>query len=156
MQFKDSNLLNTLENAISNIDKNKFEIELTESVLMTDFDDKLEMIDKFKALGLRLSLDDFGTGYSSLSYLKKIPFDTLKIDKSFIDDLENKKDQSFVNMIVTIADELNLEVIAEGVENKEQLKYLKSMKCEQYQGYLCSRPLPANEFESLFRERECP
>ncbi len=156
VQFKDSNLLNTLENAISNIDKNKFEIELTESVLMTDFDDKLEMIDKFKALGLRLSLDDFGTGYSSLSYLKKIPFDTLKIDKSFIDDLENKKDQSFVNMIVTIADELNLEVIAEGVENKEQLKYLKSMKCEQYQGYLCSRPLPANEFESLFRERECP
>ncbi len=156
VQFKDSNLLSTLENAISTIDKNKFEIELTESVLMTDFDEKLEIIDKFKALGLRLSLDDFGTGYSSLSYLKKIPFDTLKIDKSFIDDLENTKDQSFVNMIVTIADELNLEVVAEGVENKKQLKYLKSMKCEQYQGYLCSRPLPANEFESLFLERECP
>ncbi|HFB54177.1 MAG TPA: EAL domain-containing protein, partial [Sulfurimonas autotrophica] len=121
VQFKDPNLINTLENAINTIDRSKLEIELTESVLMSDFDEKLDTIHKFKELGLRLSLDDFGTGYSSLSYLKKIPFDTLKIDKSFIDDLESTKDQSFINMIVTIADELKLDVVAEGVENKEQL-----------------------------------
>jgi len=156
VQFKDGNLLNTLENAIDNIDKNKFEIELTESVLMSEFDEKLEMIHKFKELGLCLSLDDFGTGYSSLSYLKQIPFDTLKIDKSFIDDLQNTKEQSFVNMIVTIADELKLDVVAEGVENKEQLEYLKSIKCEQYQGYYCSKPLPIKEFEALFLEQHCP
>jgi len=156
VQFKDNNLFTTLQNAIAPIDESKLEIELTESVLMTDFDEKLEMIDRFKSLGLRLSLDDFGTGYSSLSYLKKIPFDTLKIDKSFIDDLQNLKEQSFVNMIVTIADELNLEVVAEGVENKEQLAYLKHMKCEQYQGYLCSKPLPVKEFEKLFLEHSCP
>ena len=156
VQFKDPNLINTLENAISTIDRSKLEIELTESVLMSDFDEKLDTIHKFKELGLRLSLDDFGTGYSSLSYLKKIPFDTLKIDKSFIDDLESTKDQSFVNMIVTIADELKLDVVAEGVENKEQLEYLKKMKCEQYQGYYCSKPLPVKEFEALFLQRECP
>ena len=123
---------------------------------MNEFDEKLEMIHKFKELGLRLSLDDFGTGYSSLSYLKQIPFDTLKIDKSFIDDLQNKQDQSFVNMIVTIADELSLDVVAEGVDNREQLEYLKSMKCEQYQGYYCSKPLPIKEFEELFLEHHCP
>ena len=156
VQFKDTNLINTLENAISTIDRSKLEIELTESVLMSDFDEKLEMVHKFKELGLRLSLDDFGTGYSSLSYLKKIPFDTLKIDKSFIDDLESTKDQSFVNMIATIADELKFDVVAEGVENKEQLEYLKKMRCEQYQGYYFSKPLPVKEFEALFLERECP
>jgi diguanylate cyclase (GGDEF)-like protein len=156
VQFKDNNLFTTLKNAIAPIDESKLEIELTESVLMSDFDEKLEMIDRFKSLGLRLSLDDFGTGYSSLSYLKKIPFDTLKIDKSFIDDLQSTKDESFVNMIITIADELNLEVVAEGVENQEQLAYLKRMKCEQYQGYLCSKPLPVKEFEKLFLEHHCP
>ncbi|MEN4052496.1 MULTISPECIES: EAL domain-containing protein [Sulfurimonas] len=151
VQFKNKNLFKIIENAIKNIDPSKLDIELTESVLMSDFDAKLKVIHQFKTLGLSLSLDDFGTGYSSLSYLKQIPFDTLKIDKSFIDDLENKQDQSFVNMIVTIADELGLEVVAEGVENREQLEYLKKMKCEQYQGYYCSKPLPVQEFETLFR-----
>jgi len=114
------------------------------------------MIHRLKELGISLALDDFGTGYSSLSYLKQIPFDTLKIDKSFINDLSNKKDQSFVNMIVTIADELGLEVVAEGVEDMTQLKYLQQMKCSQYQGFICSKPLPVKEFETLFKEHSCP
>jgi diguanylate cyclase (GGDEF)-like protein len=156
VQFKNKNLFSILESAIANIDPSKLEIELTESVLMNDFDEKLKVIHSFKTLGLSLSLDDFGTGYSSLSYLKQIPFDTLKIDKSFIDDIENKKEQSFVNMIITIAEELDLEVIAEGVENKEQLKYLKEMRCSQYQGYYCSKPLPVEEFEALFNRHSCP
>jgi diguanylate cyclase (GGDEF)-like protein len=150
IQFKDNNLFTKIQNAISDIDPKKFDIELTESVLMSDFDEKLKIIHSFKTLGITLSLDDFGTGYSSLSYLKQIPFDTLKIDKSFIDDLGSVKDQSFVNMIITIAKKLNLEVVAEGVENKEQLTYLKEMKCEQYQGYYCSKPLPLKDFEALF------
>ncbi len=156
VQFKNKNLFKTIENSIKNIDPSKLEIELTESVLMSDFDEKLKIIHQLKTLGISLSLDDFGTGYSSLSYLKQIPFDTLKIDKSFIDDLESKKEQAFVNMIVTIADELGLEVVAEGVENREQLEYLKQMKCEQYQGYYCSKPLPIEEFEKLFKEHPCP
>jgi len=150
IQFKNKKLFNKIENSIANINPKMLEIELTESVLMSDFDEKLQVIHSFKTLGISLSLDDFGTGYSSLSYLKKIPFDTLKIDKSFIDDLANLKDKSFVNMIVTIAKELGLEVVAEGVEDGEQLKYLKEIQCEQYQGYYCSKPLPLKEFEELF------
>jgi len=156
IQFKDQDLLQKFRKAIQNIDPSKLDIELTESVLINNFAKKLQTIQGFKELGLTLSLDDFGTGYSSLSYLKNIPFDTLKIDKSFIDDLKNKKDQSFINMIITIADELGLQVIAEGVEHKEQLEYLKKINCAQYQGYYCSRPLPVKEFEKLFKEHNCP
>jgi diguanylate cyclase (GGDEF)-like protein len=155
-QFKDQHLYTKLKKAIRSIDASKLDIELTESVLMENFDEKLTIIKQFKDLGLTLSLDDFGTGYSSLSYLKKIPFDTLKIDKSFIDDLSSTQEQSFVNMIVTIAQELNLEVVAEGVETKEQLAYLREIACTQYQGYYCSKPLPAEEFEKLFDEESCP
>jgi len=156
IQFKDKYFYDKIKKAIEDIDASKLDIELTESILMDSFDEKLIIIKEFKKLGLTLSLDDFGTGYSSLSYLKKIPFDTLKIDKSFIDDLEDIKEQSFVNMIITIANELGLEVVAEGVENKEQLEYLRKMECEQYQGYLCSKPLPADEFEELFHAHSCP
>ena len=155
VQFKDRELLNKVKNLIKDIDPSKLDIELTESVLMDNFDEKLSTIHSFKDLGLSLSLDDFGTGYSSLSYLKNIPFNTLKIDKSFIDDIQSKKDQSFINMIITIADELGLEVVAEGVENAEQLQYLQKMKCTQYQGYYCSKPLPVKEFEKLFIAHNC-
>ena len=156
VQFKDKDFFNKVKEILKDIDKSKLDIELTESVLMNDFDEKLHIIDALKELGLSFSLDDFGTGYSSLSYLKNIPFNTLKIDKSFIDDLDNKKDQSFINMIVTIAQELDLEVVAEGVENEQQLAYLKDIGCAQYQGYYCSKPLPAEEFEKLFKKRHCP
>jgi EAL domain-containing protein (putative c-di-GMP-specific phosphodiesterase class I) len=153
IQFGDHTFYDKIAAAIEDIDATKFDIELTESILMDAFEEKLEMIHRLKSLGLTLSLDDFGIGYSSLSYLKKIPFNTLKIDKSFIDDLEDRKDQSFVNMIITIARELELDVVAEGVGNEKQLAYLKSMHCTQYQGYYCSRPLPVEEFELFVKER---
>jgi len=143
-------LFETIKYNIKDLDVSKLDIELTESVLIKDFDEKLKIIHKLKELGLSISLDDFGTGYSSLSYLKTIPFDTIKIDKSFIDDFENSQDRSFINMIVAIANELNIEVVAEGVENKKQLEFLKDIKCQQYQGYLCSKPLPIHKFEKLF------
>ena len=155
-QFNDKNLYTKIAHAIQSIDPKKFDIELTESILIDNFETKLATIHALKDLGISLSLDDFGTGYSSLSYLKKIPFDTLKIDKSFIDDLENEKDRSFVQMIITIAKELGLDIVAEGVESQKQKELLVAMECELYQGYLCSKPLPAKEFEELFNTKQCP
>ena len=155
IQLNDDNFLPYLKNAVSKIDPSKLDIELTESVLMEHFEEKLVILEQIKAMGLTLSLDDFGTGYSSLSYLKQIPFDTLKIDKSFIDDLTTEQDQSFVKMIISIAKELHLAVVAEGVENEKQIEYLKQMKCEQYQGYFCAKPLTAETFENLFSSSLC-
>jgi diguanylate cyclase (GGDEF)-like protein len=155
VQFQNPEFLIFLQDAVSVIDTAKLDIELTESVLMNNFDEKFKKINRIKDLGISLSLDDFGTGYSSLSYLKTIPFDTLKIDKSFIDDLQEEQDKSFVNMIVGIADDLNMNVVAEGVETKQQLQYLASIGCQQYQGYYCSKPLPLKDFEKLFTSHHC-
>ncbi len=154
-QFEDSELFEYIQKVTKEIDTSKLDIEITESVLMESMDQKIALINKIKDLGISFSLDDFGTGYSSLSYLKKIPFETIKIDKSFIDDLEDMQDQSFVNMIISIAKKLELEVVAEGVETKEQLLQLQAMQCDLYQGYYCSKPLPADEFEKLFITHKC-
>ena len=155
LQFHDANLFATLQKSLGSIKAENLDIELTESVLMRDFEEKVDLIERIKDLGVSFSLDDFGTGYSSLSYLKKIPFDTIKIDKSFIDDLQKPKEGEFVRLIIDIAKNLDLEVVAEGVETQEQLEILKKMQCDIYQGYLCSKPLPAKEFEELFRSHKC-
>ena len=152
VQFKDNELLHKFDTFTHNIDRAKLDVELTESVFIENFDTRLDIIKTIKAMGISLSLDDFGTGYSSLAYLKNIPFDTLKIDKSFIDKIETKDDLTFVNMIIGIADDLKLDVVAEGVETQEQLALLKELRCEQYQGYLCSKPVCAKEFEELFNK----
>ena len=150
VQFKDPQLLEKIDMFTKDIDRSKFDIELTESVLIENFKERLDVIHDIKKLGISLSLDDFGTGYSSLSYLKDIPFDTLKIDKAFIDNIYTKDDLTFVNMIIGIADDLRLNVVAEGVETEKQLQLLKEINCEQYQGYLCSKPVMPKEFEELF------
>ncbi len=155
VQFHDANLYGILQKNIAKIKPDSLDIELTESVLMEDFEEKVELIERIKKLGVSFSLDDFGTGYSSLSYLKKIPFDTVKIDKSFIDDLQEPKEGKFVQLIIDIAKILGLEVVAEGVETQEQLELLAQMKCDIYQGYLCSKPLPAKEFEELLASNIC-
>jgi EAL domain-containing protein (putative c-di-GMP-specific phosphodiesterase class I) len=151
-QFNDKKFVEKLSIYTRDIDKNSLDIELTESVFVNDFDEKFNDITQIKNLGFTLSLDDFGTGYSSLSYLKNIPFDTIKIDKTFIDDLEHAQDKNFVVMIINIAKTLNLEIVAEGVETQEQLEILKEMDCDIYQGYLCSKPLPSEEFEQLVKK----
>jgi len=132
-----------------------FGIELTERTISEISKEAILQLDQLRKDGMKISIDDFGTGYSSLSYLKQIPFDTIKIDKTFIDDLTTHKDQSFVKMIIGIAKELNLTVVAEGVENEQQLQYLKQIECEQYQGYFCSKPLTAETFEALFFTSVC-
>ena len=155
MQFHDAQLCSVLEENIAKVDPKKLDIELTESVLINQSEERIKLIERIKKCGVSFSMDDFGTGYSSLSYLKKIPFDTIKIDKSFIDDLEQPKEREFVRLIIDIAKNLNLEVVAEGVEMHEQLEILKGMGCDIYQGYLCSKPLPAKEFEALFKSHKC-
>jgi len=150
LQLEEKNFLTMLEENLRCIESAKLDIELTESVLINDFEEKIKLLHKMKGLGITLSLDDFGTGYSSLSYLRDIPFDTLKIDKSFIDTMQENK--AFINMIIGIAEDLKLEVVAEGVETQQQLEYLKAMQCAMYQGYLCSKPLPAHQFEERFKE----
>jgi EAL domain-containing protein (putative c-di-GMP-specific phosphodiesterase class I) len=107
---------------------------------------------EFRDIGVGISIDDFGTGYSSLSYLKKLPFTKLKIDKSFTMDIQdNVDDKELISAILMIADTFNFEVVAEGVETKEQYQFLKEKNCKYMQGYLCSRPLNALAFEKLLK-----
>jgi EAL domain-containing protein (putative c-di-GMP-specific phosphodiesterase class I) len=129
-------------------------LELTESALMKRETDSIQTLNQLRALGVRLAIDDFGTGYSSLAYLKLFPLDVLKIDKRFIDDVPtHRDDMEIVAAIVAMAHSLRLKVLAEGVENEHQLSYLKTLGCDQFQGYLCSPPLPADEFEKLLKSK---
>ena len=105
---------------------------------------------QFREHGISISIDDFGTGYSSLSYLKTLPLDTLIIDQSFVRELTtDSKDARIVQTIISLAESLQLKVIAEGVENSEQLNFLTDIGCHEVQGYLLGRPVPANEFEQI-------
>ncbi len=130
------------------------ELELTESALMKRETESIQILNQLRGIGVRLAIDDFGTGYSSLAYLKLFPLDVLKIDKRFIDDVPaHRDDMEIVAAIVAMAHTLRLKVLAEGVENELQLTYLKTLGCDQFQGYLCSQPLPAAEFEKLLKDR---
>lgn len=132
------------------IDADWLELELTESMLMHNTDGVITMMDELNTLGLALSLDDFGTGYSSLSYLKRFPIDTLKIDRSFITGIpENSDDCAITGAITSMAKQLKLKVIAEGVETQAQLDFLTFLECDEIQGFLFAKPLPADEFLAL-------
>jgi len=157
LQFHDRYFIEHLSSLMTHQRQSaKLDIELTESAFIHDIDSSINYLDQIKALGVSLSLDDFGTGYSSLSNLKQIPFNTVKIDKSFIEDITNKKSRSFVEMIINISRILGVRIVAEGVETKEQLQVLQTMECDIYQGYYCSEPLPISEFEALFLDKHCP
>lgn len=130
------------------------ELELTESMLMDNTESVISMMDELHAMGIALSLDDFGTGFSSLSYLKRFPIDSLKIDRSFITGTPGDADDcAITGAIVGMAKQLRLKVIAEGVETPEQLAFLKSLDCDEIQGYLFSHPLPADEFLAVLRRQ---
>lgn len=126
------------------------ELEMTESVLLENSESNLTLIAALRESGIQIALDDFGTGYSSLSYLKHLPINTLKIDKSFMDDYTNDIGAVFIEAMVNIAKTLNINVVAEGIESVEQLDYLKTIHCQFYQGYYGSRPLNAEQFEIWF------
>ena len=129
------------------------ELELTESALMEREQDVVALLNRLRAVGVRLAIDDFGTGYSSLAHLKRFPLDVLKIDKGFIDDIPHRADDGAIAAaIVAMGHTLGFKVLAEGVENEGQLAFLQSLGCDMYQGYLASRPVPAEEFEKLLRQ----
>lgn len=129
------------------------ECEITEGTLMQNPESALSMMERLREKGIHLALDDFGTGYSSLAYLKKFPINTLKIDKAFIDDIAKaSEDRYMTQSIITIAHNLGLKVVAEGVEYENQLAILRQFKCEMLQGYLYSKPLNATKFEALLKE----
>jgi diguanylate cyclase (GGDEF)-like protein/PAS domain S-box-containing protein len=129
------------------------ECEITEGTLMQNPESALRMMQRLRERGIHLALDDFGTGYSSLAYLKRFPINTLKIDKAFIDDIAtSSEDRHMAQAIITIAHNLGLKVVAEGVEHENQLSILRRFKCEMLQGYLYSKPLSSTRFERLLKE----
>ncbi|MDP4536309.1 EAL domain-containing protein [Alkalimonas collagenimarina] len=129
------------------------DFELTESVVIADVADSQRKLGALRALGLPIAIDDFGTGYSSLSYIARLPLDTLKIDRSFVVKMtENHADRMIVSTIITMAHNMNLNVVAEGVDSTEQLALLRELKCNQMQGYLFSKPVPAQDICSLLQQ----
>jgi len=142
------------------LEPHRLEIELTETLLVDQSSDLRDLLLKLKNVGVELAMDDFGTGYSSLSYLMSVPFDKLKIDKSFVDTVpESESGQTIVKMISTLARELKLKVTAEGVENLQQADFLEEVHCDQLQGYYFSKPmrndeLPAYLLQSTKRKLE--
>ncbi|MDR3351853.1 MAG: EAL domain-containing protein [Zoogloeaceae bacterium] len=157
IQFQDQELTNNVVRALerSGLEARWLELEITESVLMQEPEQVVRTLENLKALGVRLSIDDFGTGYSSLAYLKRFPIDKIKIDRSFIQDLgANNDDAVIVRMVLGMVRELRLQAIAEGVEDQEQLAFLMSCQCPEYQGYLCSKPLPSEEFRALLEQAQ--
>jgi diguanylate cyclase (GGDEF)-like protein/PAS domain S-box-containing protein len=144
LQFRRAGLIETVAGALqrSGLPPHLLELELTESILLQDVENNLEIVRQLKALGVQLSIDDFGTGYSSLSYLKRFAVDRLKIDRSFVRDISTDPDDAaIVRAVIQLARSLRLGVIAEGVETPEQLAFLREEGCEEVQGYLFSRPL---------------
>ncbi len=154
-QFRASNVVDAIGSAIADagFDPRLLEVEITESAVMNDPEESIHTLERLSEMGILISVDDFGTGYSSMSYLRRLPIDKLKIDRSFIHEITARADDALiVQAIVSLAHNLRLKVIAEGVETLAQLEFLSAIGCDQYQGYHFSRPLPRPEFESLMRE----
>ena len=156
-QFQQSNFISTVAEILkqTNLDPDLLELELTESCLIKEPDLASEKLQELRRMGIRIAIDDFGTGYSSFSYLKRFTIDTLKVDKSFIQDVcSTSHAAAIVRAIVTLGHALNLAVVAEGVETEEQLDFLRSIGCDVVQGFLFSRSLSVDAFEELLMEQK--
>jgi EAL domain-containing protein (putative c-di-GMP-specific phosphodiesterase class I) len=152
-QFKTGRLTALFETILSQTHAQAHDLafELTEGILMENVQDNVQMLRELKKIGVKLSIDDFGTGYSSLSYLHKFPIDELKIDRSFIMEIKGPDDRAaIITAIIAMAHSLGLRVVAEGVETAAQLDFLRAQGCDEYQGYLKSKAVPATEFEERF------
>lgn len=157
--MKDSQLVEDVQFALaeSGLNAESLSIEITESSLIENIEQTITTLQRLKAMNVRLEIDDFGAGYSSLSYLRRLPFDTLKIDRSFIRELSAGSDGlDIVKAIVEMAHSLRLRVIAEGVETDEQLSQLRELGCQFVQGFLFSKPLDTKAVEDLYRETREP
>lgn len=157
VQFRQDSLFESICNALrlTKLDPALLELEMTESIAMENHERTIRVLDQLSALGVSLSIDDFGTGYSSLNYLKKFKINKLKIDQSFIRDMErHPEDAAIITAIIGMAKGLNFKTIAEGVETESQLAFLRQNHCDQIQGYLFSKPVPADVFEELLSKGE--
>lgn len=155
IQFRQAAFSSLVENAIheSGMDPACLQIEVTESTVMENIAETVEKLNHLQSMGVRISLDDFGTGYSSLSYLSSLPLDKLKIDQSFVRMMMSSQTcRSITEAIIGLGRTLDLKVVGEGIESEESMEYLRGYGCDQAQGFLFSKPLPANEFESWFRK----
>ena len=151
-QLEQDSIIMEIRNALdsSKLHPRFLEIEITESIMMKNEKKSMNTLNKIKDIGVFLSIDDFGTGYSSFNYLNEMPIDTIKIDKSFVTGIDKEKEKfKITNSIINMANELNINVIAEGVETKDEFKALESAKCSRYQGYYFSKPLTSNQFKKI-------
>jgi len=152
-QFHDRDLSQTVIRILeeTGLSPNYLELELTESSIMRDAEFAAEMLNRLKSMGINISIDDFGTGFSSLASLKRLPIDALKIDQSFVRDATSDPDDAALVMaIITLAHNLRLKVVAEGVETEDQLRFLQLLRCDEIQGYFFSKPLPADRLTMIF------
>jgi len=159
LQFRQKLFAETVDQALaaSGLSPDCLELELTESVMMHAAERNIELLQAIRHVGVKVSIDDFGTGYSSLSYLKRLPIDKLKIDQAFVRDIATDADDAaIIGAIIGLARNMKLKVIAEGVENQAQLDFLRRSGCTEIQGYFFSRPLPPDEFETLWRASLAP
>jgi EAL domain-containing protein (putative c-di-GMP-specific phosphodiesterase class I) len=151
-QFIQPNLVEQVKQVLveTQLDPGSLKIEFTESVAMQDAERTTRILSELKALGLGTSIDDFGTGYSSLSYLIRLPLDVLKLDRSFVSRMDkNKESRQIVHTIISLADNLGMDVVAEGIETVEQADELKSLGCQYAQGYFFSKPISKGSVEAL-------
>ena len=158
-QFREQTLVPRVQQAIleTGLDPKLLELEITEGVAMENVELTIEVLTQLRSIGIRIAIDDFGTGHSSLSYLKRFPIDALKIDRGFVEDLPDRfEDAAIVRSVIQLAQGLNLRVIAEGVERKEQLDFLREHGCAEVQGYFFGMPMRAADFEKLFNLRDEP
>ena len=155
-QFMQHDLLDTITTILdkTDLEPRLLELEITENSLVRDADRCIEVLKEFREVGGTVSIDDFGTGYSSLSYLKNFPVDILKIDKVFTKDITTEPEHAAITMaVISMAHSLNLQVVAEGVENEAQFNFLRSKGCDEMQGYFFSKPVPADEMTSMLQEK---
>ncbi|MEH2410211.1 EAL domain-containing response regulator [Nostoc sp.] len=153
MEFNQPDLIQKIVNliAMNDLEPHYLELELTESMIMQDINSAIATMNKLQSLGIKIAIDDFGSGYSSLIYLKNLPINTLKIDRYFIHNVANDPQKSAITKaLIEMAHNLNLDVVAEGVETEAELAFLRQQNCNSIQGFLFSRPLPAAEFENFF------
>jgi EAL domain-containing protein (putative c-di-GMP-specific phosphodiesterase class I) len=151
-QFRDKDLVEMIARILAEtgLTSDGLRLEITESVAVQNKEHTIKIMNELDAMGIYTSLDDFGTGYSSLSYLKQFPLRVLKVDQSFIQDIQhNQKNEALIRAIIGMARSLDLEVVGEGVEKAEQLNFLRTEMCDQVQGYLLSRPIPAEDLGKL-------
>ena len=154
-QFHHQGYVNEVSNALEStgIAPRFVDLEVTESCTMNNVESAIHILDSFRRMGIHISMDDFGTGYSSLSFLDQLPLDTLKVDRAFIKDINAQgKNGELARLIITMARSLRLRVVAEGVETKDHLEFLRTNGCDEYQGYFFSPPVPASDFEDLLIE----